>query len=55
MDVAVKNGTMTIIMTLGAGAPSASGKTLIVASTNGFVPVPGGDLRVSVNVIKPRK
>lgn len=34
---------------------SASGKTTIVATTNGFVQVPGGNgLMVSVNVVVPK-
>lgn len=55
MDITVKNGNIVITAALGAGTPSASGKTLIVATTSGFVPVPGSDLRVSLNVIKARK
>lgn len=44
---------------LTAGTPSASGKTLVVATTKGFVPVVaepgqavGSNLKVSLNIIK---
>jgi len=37
---------------LTAGTPSASGKNLVVATTNGFVPVAG--FKVSLNIIKSR-
>ena len=32
---------------IGSGVPSKSGRTNIVATTNGFVPVPDSDIRVS--------
>ena len=37
-----KNGTLTITIDLkAAGAPSKTGKTLVIASTHGNVTVPG--------------
>lgn len=55
MDIKLVGDKLTITATIGSGVPSSSGKTLIVASTNGFVPVPDSDIKVSVNVVKPRK
>jgi len=52
MDIKLENGKLTITVTIGPGVPSASGKTLVVAGTGGFVPVPGSELKVSLNVIK---
>jgi len=39
---------------LTVGSPSSSGKSLVVATTNGFVPVADSNLKVSLNIIKPR-
>lgn len=55
MDIKVENNTLTITCPLGSGVPSSTGKSLVVATTNGFVAVAGSDLKVSLNVIKPRK
>jgi len=55
MDIKISGDKLTITCTLGSGVPSASGKTMIVATTNGFVGVAGSDVKVSLNVIKPRK
>jgi len=55
MDIKVVGDKLTITATLSSGTPSASGKTLVVATTSGFVDVPGSDVRVSLNVIKRRK
>jgi len=46
---------LTITCTIGSGVPSSRAKSLIVATTNGFVPVADSDIKVSLNVIKPRK
>jgi len=35
--------------------PSSSGKTIIIASTEGNVDVPGHDAKVGLNVYKPRR
>lgn len=55
MDIKIVGNTLTITAVIGSGIPSSSGKTLVVATTNGFVSVPDSDIKVSLNVIKPRK
>jgi hypothetical protein len=37
MEVTIKDGKLTIIIALQSPAPSASGKTLVVASSHGIV------------------
>jgi len=54
MEFRVSGNTLTITCQLSPGTSSKSGKTLLVASTNGFMPVEGSNLRVSLNVIKPK-
>lgn len=55
MEIKVVGDKLTIICTIGSGVPSSSGKTLVVATTNGFVGVAGSDIKVSLNAIRPRK
>lgn len=55
MDIKVQGDKLIITCTIGSGVPSSTGKSLVVATTNGFMAVEGSDLRVSLNVIKPRK
>jgi len=55
MEIKIVGDKLTITATLSSGVPSSSGKTLIVATTNGFVSVADSDVKVSLNVIKPRK
>ena len=55
MDIKLEGDKLTITATIGSGVPSSSGKTLVVATTNGFVSVANSDLKVSLNVIKPKK
>ena len=55
MEIKVEGNTLTITCPLGSGVPSKSGKTNIVATTNGFTAVAGTDIRVSLNVIKARQ
>jgi len=55
MEIKLEGNKLTITCSIGSGVPSSSGKTLVVATTNGFVPVPDSNLRVSLNVIKPKK
>ncbi len=50
----VKNGNLIITCPMNGGTPSKTGKSLVVATTNGFVDVPGSDIRVNLNAIKPR-
>ena len=54
MEIKVVGNKLTITCDLGSGVPSKSGKTQIVGTTNGFQAVAGSDIRVSLNVIKPR-
>jgi len=55
MDIKVIGDKLTITATISSGVPSSTGKSLVVATTNGFVGVDGSDIKVSLNVIKPRK
>jgi len=55
VDIKIDNDKLIITCTIGSGVPSSSGKSLVVATTNGFVSVADSDLKVSLNVIKPRK
>ncbi len=48
----VNGKTLTIVADIGPGERSASGKSLVVATTNGFIAVDGSDIRVSLNVIR---
>ena len=54
MEIKLEGNNLIITCPIGGGVPSKSGKTLIVATTNGFVPVPDSDIRVSVNAYKPK-
>ena len=54
MEIKLSGNTLTITAQLSDGVPSKSGKSNIVATTNGFVGVDGSDIKVSLNVIKPR-
>lgn len=54
MEIKLEGNVLTITCPLSNGVPSQSGKTLIVATTNGFTVVPNSTLRLSLNVIKPR-
>jgi len=47
-----KDGTIVIKIQPGNGVPSRTGKSLLVASTNGFVIIPGTDFKVNINMIK---
>lgn len=55
MDIKLDGNVLTIKAVIGSGVPSSSGKSLVVATTNGFVAVAGTDIKVSLNVIKSRK
>ena len=55
MEIKLTGDKLIITATIGSGTSSKSGKTMVVATTNGFVDVPDSDIRVSLNVIKPRK
>ena len=53
MEVKLVGNKLTITCEIGQGVPSSSGKSLVVASTNGFAAVTGSDLKISLNVIRP--
>lgn len=55
MDIKVEDNKLILTVPLSGGILSKSGKTLVVASTSGFIPVPDTDMQLSLNVIKPRK
>ncbi len=55
MEVKLVGKKLTITMEVSTGIPSSTGKSMVVATTNGFVAIPDSDLKISVNVIKPNK
>jgi len=55
IDFKVTGNKLVITAILEKGTLSSSGKSLVVASTGGFVPVDGTDLKVNLNVIRPNK
>ncbi len=54
MNIKIVGNKLHIETELSAGTLSGSGKNLVVATTNGFVQVDGSNVKVSLNVIKPR-
>lgn len=48
----LEGNKLTIVVELGEGQLSSTGKSLVLASTNGFTPV--SDVKVNLNVIKQR-
>ena len=52
--IRLANGYLEIRQKLDTGRPSSTGKSLVVASTGGFVPVNGANLKVNLTAIKPR-
>ena len=56
LEIKVENGKLTIAADVSKpGEISKSGKSMILATTNGFYTVPGTDIRVGLNVIKGRR
>lgn len=55
ITIKVNESKMIIEADLSNGVTSKTGKSLIIASTNGFTSVDGTDYKVNLNVIKPRK
>jgi hypothetical protein len=55
MDARVEGNTLILTVPLTGSVTSKSGKSVLVASTNGFKPVTGTVLRYSLNVIEPNK
>jgi hypothetical protein len=48
-----EKNTLTIVVPLGQGTPSRTGKSLILATTSGFIPTPeDAHIKLSLNVIK---
>lgn len=55
VDIKVEGNTLIIRVDLSKEfGPSASGKTTIVASTEGNVAVPDHEVKVGLNVYRPR-
>ena len=52
--IKVENGRLIVDVALTAGTPSASGKTLVVYSTRGNLPINDGYV-VGINCYKPRR
>ena len=52
MEIKLEGKKLIITAELDKGTPSKTGKTMILASTHGFVNVPGSDIKVSLNVCK---
>lgn len=51
--IRVKGGYLEIRQKVGAGRPSATGRSLVVVSTGGFKEIEGGDgVRVNLTAIK---
>lgn len=48
----VKGNKLIITADIEEGKRSTSGKSLVVATTSGFVSVPNSELKYSINVIK---
>jgi len=46
--------TITVDLSKEFGS-SKSGKTTIIASTQGNIPIPGSDARIGLNIYKPKK
>lgn len=56
VEIEVKGSILTLRVDLSQEfGPSASGKTTIVASTEGNVSVPEHDVKVGLNVYRPRQ
>ena len=55
MEIKTDGKTLTLTTALTAGTPSKTGKTLVLASSGGFISVPGADgVKINVTVIKTR-
>jgi len=52
MKTELNNDELTINLPIEKGKRSHSGKSQIVFTTKGFVPIEGTDLKISINVIK---
>ena len=55
VEMSVDKNTLTIVVDLGKEfGPSNSGKTIIIASTEGNKPVPGSEAKIGLNVYRSR-
>lgn len=55
VKMSVDKKTLTITVDLGAkGTESKSGKSVVLASTEGNVTVPGTDVKIGLNVYRPK-
>ena len=52
MDVKVNGKTVTATIHLDEGRPASTGKSTILYSTNGYIPI-GEGMRISINIIAP--
>ena len=55
VEAKIINGSLHLVIPLSAGVPSKSGKTIVAATSSGFVDVPNTEYRISYNIIKNRK
>lgn len=56
MDYTVKGNVLTITVDLSAkGHPSKSGKNTVIATTSGNVSIGKDDIKLGLNVYKPKK
>jgi hypothetical protein len=54
MEAEIKDNVLILRIPLTKGTPSSTGKSLVLASTRGFIDVPNSDVKYSLNVIKKR-
>ncbi|MBM4372456.1 MAG: hypothetical protein FJ098_12425 [Deltaproteobacteria bacterium] len=55
VELKVEGSILTITVDLSKDfGPSASGKTMVIATTQGNQPVAGGDVKVGVNVYRKK-
>ena len=52
--IRIVGGFLEIRQAVGAGTISSTGKSLVVASTGGFKPVEGSEIKLNLTAIKPR-
>lgn len=54
MKSTLKDNILYLELPLEKGSRSKSGKSMVVFTTNGFKPIEGSELKVSINVIGKR-
>lgn len=55
MDIKIDGRKVVVTFNLQEPRPSSSGKSDLLYSTGGFVPINGTDMRINLTVIKPRR